>query len=147
MTPDQSRGLDPQRDYPLGVHRPELLLTPTGKTLDDISLEAVLEGKVTAEDLRITKETLELQAEIADKVGRPQLAENLRRAGELTAVPDDRVLEIYNSLRPGASTKEQLLAIAKELEDDYGAIICTELVREAAEVYERRDILATVEDN
>lgn len=146
MTPDQSTGLDPQRDYPLGLHHPELLHTPTGKTLDDLSLEAVLEGKVTAEDLRITKETLELQAEIADKVSRRQLGENLRRAGELTVVPDDRVLEIYNSLRPRASTKEQLLAIATELEDDYGASICADFVRDAAEVYDRRNILATVED-
>ncbi len=37
---------------------------------------------------------------------------NFERAAELTAVPDDRILEIYNALRPYRSTKEELLAIA-----------------------------------
>lgn len=129
-------------DYPLSSRRPELLRTPSGKTLDDITLEAVLDKRVTADDLRITPETLELQAQIAEQTERPQMAENLRRAGELTRVPDERLLEIYASLRPGASTKPQLLAIAQELEETYAAPVNAALVREAADVYERRDCLA-----
>ncbi|MGQ9533490.1 MAG: diol dehydratase small subunit, partial [Desulfotomaculales bacterium] len=83
-------------------------------------------------------ETLRLQAEIAAAVGRRQLAENLRRAAELTAIPDERILEIYNALRPYRSTKAELLAIADELESRYGARINAAFIREAAEVYERR---------
>jgi propanediol dehydratase small subunit len=129
-------------DYPLSSRRPELLRTPSGKTLDDITLEAVLDKRVTADDLRITPETLELQAQIAEQTERPQMAENLRRAGELTRVPDERLLEIYAALRPGASTKAQLLSIAQELEETYAAPVNAALVREAADVYERRDCLA-----
>lgn len=129
-------------DYPLSSRRPELLRTPSGKTLDDITLEAVLDKRVTADDLRITPETLELQAQIAERTERPQMAANLRRAGELTRVPDERLLEIYAALRPGASTKQQLLEIAQELEGRYEAPVNAALVREAADVYERRDCLA-----
>lgn len=129
-------------DYPISSRRPELLRTPSGKTLDDITLEAVLDRSVTADDLRITPETLELQAQIAEQTERPQMAANLRRAGELTRVPDERLLEIYASLRPGASSKEQLLEIAQELEQSYDATVNAALVREAADVYERRGCLA-----
>jgi propanediol dehydratase small subunit len=140
MTPSE---LDPQRDYPLASHRPELLRTPTGKRLDEITMEAVLAGEVSAEDLRIAPETLRLQAQIADSVGRPQLGQNFRRAAELTALPDEKVLGFYNALRPRASTKQQLIMIAEELERDYSATLCAGLIREAADVYERRGILAS----
>jgi propanediol dehydratase small subunit len=142
MTDNDSAGLDPRRDFPLATYRPELIRTPTGKRLEEITLDAVLNGDVTAEDLRITPRTLRLQAEIADAVRRPQLAENMRRAAELTAVPDERILEIYNALRPRASTKQELLEIANELEGRYGAPTNAALVREAADVYERRSCLA-----
>lgn len=134
--------VDPQVDYPLGVHRKDLLFTPTGKSVDEITIEAVVSGKVTAEDLRITPDTLRLQAQISEKVGRVQLGANLRRAAEMTAISDARVLEIYNALRPNASTKAELEAIATELATSYQAENLAALVREAAGVYERRDILA-----
>ncbi|MBC7106467.1 MAG: diol dehydratase small subunit, partial [Firmicutes bacterium] len=130
--------LDPARDYPLATRRPELVRTPGGRRLDELTLERVMSGEVTADEFRITPETLRLQAEIAAAVGRRQLAENLRRAAELTAIPDERILEIYNALRPYRSTKAELLAIADELESRYGARINAAFVREAAEVYERR---------
>lgn len=132
----------PSSDYPLAARRPELLRTPTGKRLDEITMDAVLADDVVADDLRISPETLRLQAQIADAVGRRQLAENFRRAAELTALPDDRVLQIYNALRPRAATKEQLLGIADELADEHRVVLCAALVREAAEVYEQRGILA-----
>lgn len=78
-------------------------------------------------------------------MGRKQLGANLRRAAEMTAISDERVLQIYNALRPNASTKAELDAIAEELETQYGATMLAGLVREAADVYERRDILATSE--
>lgn len=134
--------LDPHGDYPLASHRPELLRTPTGKQLDEITMDSVLADKVTAEDLRIAPETLRLQAQIAELTGKPQLGQNFRRAAELTALPDETVLSIYNALRPRASSKQQLLDIAEDLEREYSATLCGRLVREAADVYERRGVLA-----
>jgi len=51
------------------------------------------------------------------------------------------VLEIYNALRPYRSTKVELLAIADELENKYNAKVNAQLVKEAAELYEKRDRL------
>lgn len=125
-------------DYPLSSKRPELLKTPTGKKLEDITLQGVLSGAVTPQDVRIAPETLELQAQVAESVGRSAFARNLRRAAELIAVPDDRILEIYNAMRPYRSTKGELLAIADELDHKFGAKINAAFVREAADVYESR---------
>jgi propanediol dehydratase small subunit len=125
-------------DYPLAKNRKDLVKTSTGKSFDDITMESVLSGKAAADDIKITPEVLLYQAQIADSIGRTQFAMNLRRAAELTKVPDNRVLEIYNALRPYRSTKAELLAIADELENKYNAKISSAFVREAAEVYEKR---------
>ncbi len=85
------------------------------------------------DDLRVTAEALEHQAEVAEGEGRPQLAENLRRAAELVNVPEDEILRIYNAMRPNRSTRGELLAIAQQLEAAYGAKRCAALIREAAE--------------
>lgn len=133
--------LNHRTDYPLAEKRPELVKTATGKKLDDITLEAVLNGTVKAEEVRITPQTLEYQAQIGESIGRPQFAHNLRRAAEMTRVGDARLLEMYNALRPNRSTKAELLAIASELENSFDAKICAGFVREAADVYERRGVL------
>lgn len=133
--------LDYRSDYPLAAKRPELVKTATGKALNEITLEAVVSGVIKPEEIRITPQTLEYQAQIAESIHRPQLARNMRRSGELTRVPDKRVLEIYNALRPNRSTREELLAIADELESKYDAKLCASHVREAAKVYEARDVL------
>lgn len=136
-----SLGLNPDRDYPLSSKRPELLKSPTGKKLSDITLENVINGNVKSQDVRIAPETLRMQAEIADGVGRTQFGDNLRRAAELTAIPDERILQIYNALRPYRSTRAELIAIADELDSKYNAKINAAFVREAAGVYERRNRL------
>ena len=126
-------------DYPLGEKRPELITSATGIPLKELTLEKVLDGTLKAEDLRINPKTLELQAQVADSVGRDAFGINLRRAAELIAVPDARVLEIYNALRPYRSTKEELEAIADELETKYNAKVSAQLVREAAYIgYKRK---------
>ena len=130
-----------RQDYPLSIKRTDLVKSATGKKLEDITIENVMNGKIGAEDCRIAPETLELQAQIAESVGRNAFARNLRRAAELIAIPDARVLEIYNSLRPYRSTKAELLEIATELENKYNAKVNAQLVREAAELYEKRDRL------
>lgn len=135
------RSLHYKTDYPMSEKRRELVKTATGKTLDDITLDAIMSGAVEADEIRITPQTLEYQAQIAESIGRPQLAGNMRRAGELTRVPDERILQMYNALRPNRSTKAELLAMADELENQYQAKVCAAFVREAAGVYEARDVL------
>ena len=92
-------------NYPLGEKMPEKIKSATGKVLSDFSAEKVISGQLTAEDFRIAPETLELQAQVAESVGRDTLARNMRRAAELIKVPDDELLQVYNSLRPYRSTK------------------------------------------
>ncbi len=129
--------LNVKKDYPLADKRPELILTPTGKKIDEITMEHVLEGNVKIEDCRISDQTLEYQAQIAESAGNCQMAANLRRAAELTSFSDERVLEIYGALRPFRSTKEELFKIAEELEAK-GAVLNAAFVRQAGEVYEKR---------
>jgi propanediol dehydratase small subunit len=131
--------LDAKKDYPLGQKRPDLVRSATGLSIDEITLEKAASGKLTFDDVRIRPETLEYQAQICESAGRPHLAKNLRRAAEMTRIPDARVLEIYNSLRPYRSTKQELLDIASELENKYQAKICAGFVREAVQVYEKRN--------
>lgn len=129
--------LNVKTDYPLADKRPELIRTPTGKKIDDITMDRVLEGEAGIEDCRISDRTLEYQAQIAESAGNRQMAANLRRAAELTAFSDERVLEIYEALRPFRSSKEELIAIADELEAK-GAVLNAAFVRQASEVYEKR---------
>ncbi len=131
--------LDAKKDYPLGQKRPDLVRSATGLSIDEITLEKAASGKLTFDDVRIRPETLEYQAQICESAGRPHLAKNLRRAAEMTRIPDARVLEIYNCLRPYRSTKQELLDIASELENKYQAKICAAFVREAVQVYEKRN--------
>ena len=129
------------QDYPLGTNRKDLIRTPTNKTLDDLTLANVMNGSVSSEDIRISPQTLEYQAQVAEAAGRKTFAMNLRRAAELISIPDDRLLEMYNALRPYRSTKQELAAIADELENKYNAKISASLVREALEIYQTRNIL------
>ena len=106
----------------------------------ELTLEAAVRGDLSPADLRVHPDTLRHQAEVAEAHGNPQLGENLRRAAELTALPDDEVLAIYEALRPGRSTAAGLADIAARLEAA-DAPLCAALVREAAEVYDRRGLL------
>lgn len=124
--------------YPLAEKHPELVKTDSGLKLDDLTFAKLKSGELKPSDFKISSETLELQAQVAEDSGRVALARNMRRAAELVAVPDERLLAIYNALRPYRSTKEELLAIASELEGTYGAKVAAGFVREAADVYEAR---------
>ena len=113
----------------------------SGRPVAELTLESVRRGEVTLPDLRIHPETLERQAEVAAAHANPQLAENLRRAAELTRLPDDEVLAIYDALRPGRSTPERLTDLAGSLAAR-GMPRCAALLAEAAEVYARRGLSA-----
>ena len=127
--------LDPKTDYPLGSKRPDLVSTPSGAKLSELGIDQLTAGLIAGEDMRATAKTLHLQAEIAEAVGQVQLAENLRRAAELTRVPDDVILSIYTALRPGRSNADSLEDWADTLEHDFDAPLVAAFVREAVEVY------------
>ena len=101
----------------------------------------MLAGRVSPDDVRISPETLLLQASFAEDGGNPQLAENLRRGAELCSFSDDELLEFYELLRPGRATAAQMDELAGRL-DAGGAPLCGDLVREARATYVRRGLTA-----
>lgn len=128
-------------DYPLAETRSADIRGQRGKSLDDITLDAVIAGDITMEDLRITPKALADQAEIARAAKRPTLALNFERAAELVNVPQDFIMSAYELLRPGrAKTKEQLLQVASTFRQTYGAGQMASFIEEAADVYERRGL-------
>jgi propanediol dehydratase small subunit len=132
---------DPSADYPIGTQRPDLVRTPGGLALDELTLDALRCGRLNASEMRATAHTLELQAQVALAAGRSQLAANLERAAELTGVPDAVVLEVYTALRPHRSTADELEGWAERLENDFGAAKTAAFVREAGSVYAKRNLL------
>ena len=134
--------LDRSADYPLGTRRPDLVSTPSGRRLDELTLDALRSGELDGDDLRATPETLRLQAAVARDAGRPELAANLERAAELALVPSDVLLEIYTALRPRRSGARELERWAERLEAEYAAPLTAAFVREALAVYGERGLLA-----
>lgn len=119
-------------EYPLAEKASQRVRTPSGRRLDEITLEAVMAGEIEMSDLRVTAEALELQAQVADAAGRPELAENLRRGAEMVSMPEEEILRIYAALRPGRATSAELQTLAAEIERRYNATRCAALIREAA---------------
>ena len=132
---------DPIADYPLGTQRPDLVRTPGGLALEELTLDALRSGRLDSSEMRATAETLELQAQVARAAGRAQLGANLERAAELTAVPDEVILEVYTALRPHRSTADELERWADRLERDFQATRTAAFVREARAVYAKRNLL------
>ena len=127
--------------YPLGEHEKVKITSRTGKKLTDITLDEVLKGHVAPDDIKISKEMLKAQGQVAKGNGNAPMEKNFERAAELVDVPDDVILKMYDKLRPNRSTKLELVMMAKELLEKYNAKNCARLVMEAAEVYEKRGIL------
>jgi propanediol dehydratase small subunit len=135
------RPFDPAADYPVAERRPDLVRTASGRSLAELTLDAVLNGEIASEELRITAEALHRQATVASASGRPALVANFLRAAELTRVPDEKLMAVYTALRPRRSTPDELRALADELETDYRAPLIAEFIREAATAYEQRGIV------
>jgi propanediol dehydratase small subunit len=128
-------------DYPLAETRSADIRGQRGKSLDEITLDAVLSGGVTMEDLRITPRALADQAQISRSAKRPTLALNFERAAELVDVPQDVIMSSYELLRPGrAKSKQVLLDVANTFRQTYKAERLARFVEEAADVYERRGL-------
>ena len=127
--------------YPVGEKRPDSVRTRNGRPLCDLTLDNLLAAQVDSSDFGITAEGLRLQAAIAERAGRPNLAQNLRRGAELVEIPDHVLLDIYELLRPGrAQSADDLRAASNQLRDTYGAKETAALLEEAALVYERRGV-------
>jgi len=139
MTPETRRRLEAL--YPVGEKRPEAVRSRSGRRLDELTLQHVVDGTLSIEDLGISAEGLRAQAEIARLAGRETLARNFERAAELVTIPNDLVLEVYELLRPGrAADAKPLCDMAARLRSDHGAERIAALIEEAAEVYRRRGL-------
>ncbi len=117
--------------YPLYQHARESLKLRGGRPLAALTLEALRWGEIGPSEIGIHPETLLAQAEIAEQAGFKQVAENFRRAAELASVPDEKILEIYNALRPARASSEKLEALARELEEVYRAPLNAAFLRES----------------
>ncbi len=126
--------------YPLAEHGAGTLRAASGRPLAQITADALAAGELTGDDLRISAEALCAQAAIAQAAGFGQVAANLRRAAELTALPNAELLRAYEALRPGRSSYEELLALAARLAETYGAAETASFVREAAQAYQARGL-------
>ena len=127
--------------YPLMDNAGDQLRAFSGRPLPEITLQAAANGDLSVSDLRIHADTLRLQAQIARAAGYDQLAANLMRAAELTLVPNQEVLQIYDLLRPRRATYEQLMQLAEHLEQTYQAAENGRFIREAADAYRERGLL------
>ena len=128
-------------EYPLMEHAADTLHAASGRPLAEVTLDAVAAGELSIADLQIHASALREQAHIAHAAGYRELATNLTRAAELTAVPNEELLRMYELLRPGRSSYAELLALAETLEQRYDAPENGRLVREAAQVYRERNMV------
>ena len=116
--------------YPLGEHEREQIASKTGKKLDEITLDAVMRNQIAPDDIKISKEMLYAQGQVAKENGNDPMEKNFERAAELVDVPDDVILKMYDKLRPNRSTKLELVLMAQELLEKYNAKNCARLVME-----------------
>ena len=127
--------------YPLGEYEKDKISSKTGKRLVDITLDEVMKNHISSDDIKISKETLSAQGQIAKEAGNAPMELNFARAAELVDVPDDVILKMYDKLRPNRSTKLELVKMAQELLEKYHAPRCAKMVLEAAEIYKKRGVL------
>jgi len=117
--------------YPLYREARSRLTLRSGRPIDELSVENLEAGGLSAGDLGIHEETLREQARIAEESGFSPLSRNLALAAELTRLPDPKILEIYEALRRGDGGAD-LEALAREAEDTWGATTTAAFIREAA---------------
>jgi propanediol dehydratase small subunit len=127
--------------YPIGQRIASGLKSKGGIRYEDIRLESLRQGRLKADDLSISADTLLMQAQVSEGAGYMQLGSNLRRAAELVKIPNSRLLEIYEALRPRHSTFEELSEISNELLKKYGAPKNARFVRDAASAYRDAGLL------
>jgi propanediol dehydratase small subunit len=133
--------------YPLMENAADSVCAGSGRPLSQITPDAAIAGELHPEDFAISAATLRAQAEIARTHGYVQLAANLSRAAELTAVPNAALLQMYELLRPRRATYEELQSMARRLEEEFDAPTTAAFVRHAAEAYHARGLLMRAGDS
>ena len=118
----------------------EVVAARSGRPASEVTVEALAAGDLRTADIMISADVLRAQAAQAREHGYGPFADNLERAAEMTDLPDEEILTIYEALRPFRSTRLELDAIADRLESA-GAVRCAALVREAADAYAARGVL------
>lgn len=113
----------------------------SGRDASELTPDRLSTEELGPDDVRIHPDTLRSQAAISARHANPQLAANFARAAELALLSEAEVLALYKALRPHRATADELAALADRL-DSVPAPLCAQLVREAAEVYARRGLLA-----
>ena len=48
---------DSTRDYPLGTRRPDLVFTPNGVPLADVTIDALRAGRIDSAEIRATRDS------------------------------------------------------------------------------------------
>ncbi len=90
---------DPISDYPLGTRRPDLVTTPGGVPLGDVTLDAIRAGSSGRRDPRDPRDVA--PAGRGRSRGGAHAARRQLRAGRRArAVPDELLLDVYTALRP-----------------------------------------------
>jgi propanediol dehydratase small subunit len=112
----------------------------SGRALDELTIGAVRAGTLAIDDFAISRPQLEAQALAAEADRHPQLADNLRRAAEMTAMSNERVMEIYEMLRPGRASQAQLVKLSRELAG-LGMPRVAAFIAEAADAYRARGLV------
>ena len=127
--------------FPLGDRDRDGTAAKSGRRLGDITLDRVAGGDAHPDDVTASADTLLLQARFAREAGYPEVAANLTRAAEMTRIPDEELLEIYESLRPGRSTYYRLLSLSQQVASRYDAEHTGAYIREAADAYRDTGLL------
>jgi propanediol dehydratase small subunit len=128
-------------DYPIAEKHADAVRGRRGRALADITLDAVLSGDVTMDDLSISPDALRQQGDIARDANRPTLGANFERAAELALVPQDMIMTTYELLRPGrAASASDLRALADVYRLEHRAPNIAAFLEEAAETYEKRGL-------
>ncbi len=128
-------------EYENTLNEEDIKRKESQRSVEDLNIDNLRLGKLTPQDVTIRKAQLIAQAEYAEQKGYGQLARNFRRAAELTNLPNDVLMEVYEKLRPNRSTYGELLSASQELIARYDAPETGFYVREAAEVYRERGLL------
>ena len=132
--------------FPLGQHHRDQITTSSGKPVNDLSVEKLQSESIDQRDVSISAETLTLQATFARQAGFDQVADNLERAAEMTRIPNDELLDMYEALRPGRSTYFQLLSLSQRINSSYNAELTGNYIREAADAYRDTGLLKIDDD-
>ena len=124
-------------NYPLMQNASETLQASSGRPLSEITLDALEDLSIA--DVQISPAALRAQAEIARQAGFRQLATNLTRAAELTAVPNAELLRMYELLRPQRAGPLRLDRLAHEVVvESAHAKLALELIRDVRRIVDER---------